>query len=207
MCYKTVDDFLKNPVRKRNSDYGFDWDTTIFNVRIKNATGYEDIETFRELYEFVSNYDFSVIPAHRTKVISAEKLANGNAKRYERKEIYSINQIREAVKDVLFKDGEDERIILDGDSIHGNSQRYQLFFTKGVTCCSCGLIGQYFRKERGRADERYHLNLYGINQDGVEVMLTKDHIIPRSKGGKNTLENYQTMCQVCNLKKGDRLEG
>jgi 5-methylcytosine-specific restriction endonuclease McrA len=37
-------------------------------------------------------------------------------------------------------------------------------------------------------------------------MITKDHIIPRSKGGKDILDNYQPMCIICNSKKADKLE-
>lgn len=32
--------------------------------------------------------------------------------------------------------------------------------------------------------------------------LTVDHIIPESKGGAHELENFQTLCRMCNSKKG-----
>jgi len=41
---------------------------------------------------------------------------------------------------------------------------------------------------------------------GHEVLMTKDHIIPKSKGGKNTLKKYQTMCTHCNCRKGSNHE-
>lgn len=34
--------------------------------------------------------------------------------------------------------------------------------------------------------------------------LTKDHILPLSKGGKNVWENVTTLCQKCNNRKSDR---
>lgn len=36
--------------------------------------------------------------------------------------------------------------------------------------------------------------------------MTKDHIIPKSKGGADDISNYQTMCERCNEAKGNRLE-
>ena len=33
-----------------------------------------------------------------------------------------------------------------------------------------------------------------------------DHIIPKSKGGKDHIDNYQLMCEECNSKKGATLE-
>lgn len=47
------------------------------------------------------------------------------------------------------------------------------------------------------------MNLYGYDKDGNEVLMTKDHIVPKSLGGRNCLENYQTMCCVCNCNKGN----
>jgi endo-1,4-beta-D-glucanase Y len=37
--------------------------------------------------------------------------------------------------------------------------------------------------------------------------LTLDHVIPKSKGGKDTYENLVTCCLECNQRKGDRLLG
>lgn len=55
-------------------------------------------------------------------------------------------------------------------------------------------------------DKSFHLNLYAIDENGKEVLMTKDHIIPKSKGGADDISNYQTMCERCNEAKGNRLE-
>ena len=39
---------------------------------------------------------------------------------------------------------------------------------------------------------------------GSEKSLTLDHIVPRSRGGKNSWTNLVTCCQSCNLKKANR---
>lgn len=36
------------------------------------------------------------------------------------------------------------------------------------------------------------------------AILHVDHIIPRSLGGKNCLENYQTLCHICNIGKSNK---
>ncbi len=41
---------------------------------------------------------------------------------------------------------------------------------------------------------------------GAKEALTLDHIIPWSRGGEDTVENLQTMCQSCNSRKGNRME-
>ena len=41
----------------------------------------------------------------------------------------------------------------------------------------------------------------------AERFLTIDHIVPVSKGGTDDEGNLQTLCSICNSKKGARLEG
>ena len=69
---------------------------------------------------------------------------------------------------------------------------------------ACGLQASFFALERqvnSKRTNRYHFNLYGI-RNGVEILFTKDHIIPRARGGSNDQRNLQTMCQPCNTSKG-----
>ena len=39
---------------------------------------------------------------------------------------------------------------------------------------------------------------------GSQKELTIDHVLPRSRGGKNSWTNLVTCCQKCNLKKGNK---
>lgn len=58
--------------------------------------------------------------------------------------------------------------------------RWQVFKRDNWRCLSCGRS----------ADEN--------------VILHIDHIIPRSKGGKDELNNYQTLCETCNIGKSNK---
>jgi hypothetical protein len=89
--------------------------------------------------------------------------------------------------------------------VRTNSERYATF-KKSLTCSCCGLKGQYFALEKAKNSKSYHFNLYGVDENGNEVLFTKDHIVPKSKGGENDVSNYQTMCEVCNFKKADTME-
>ena len=94
--------------------------------------------------------------------------------------------------------------IFAGQSVWMDSARYLTFAAKGTTCVVCGLDGRYFALERdaGAQHRRYHLNLYGVAPDGREVLFTKDHVVPLARGGRDALENLQTLCKPCNEAKG-----
>ena len=122
-------------------------------------------------------------------------------KGFIRKEIIPISEVENAVKDVMFcKNKRDSYVNIRGDIIKGNSQRFQTFFTKGLKCSCCGREGKYFAKEKDLNAARYHLNLYAINNDWDEVLMTKEHIIPLYKGGKNDVTNFQIICEKCKKK-------
>lgn len=101
-----------------------------------------------------------------------------------------------------------ESAILQHIKVRMGSHRYQLFALKGTNCVKCGIKGKFFALEQHKFCKfsKFHFNLYGIDRNGCEIMITKDHIIPKSKGGKNTLTNYQPLCTRCNQYKADKIE-
>jgi len=58
--------------------------------------------------------------------------------------------------------------------------RWQVFERDNFKCVACGLSAS----------------------DGA--ILHIDHIIPRSKGGKDNMDNYQTLCHKCNIGKSNK---
>lgn len=100
--------------------------------------------------------------------------------------------------------------IFDGAEVNIGILNLKVFHAKGVGCTGpCGCNGQFFRIERSGTKgssiyNDWHLNLYTIDQRGQEVMMTKDHIRPKSKGGSDEVENLQPMCEICNRKKGSK---
>ena len=99
-----------------------------------------------------------------------------------------------------------ERRELCGYPVKGDSQRYYTF-RKSLKCASCGIVGSTFRLQTYRnksENPTAHFNLYAVVGNEVRLM-TKDHVIPKSKGGLNNQKNYVTMCDKCNCEKGSNL--
>jgi hypothetical protein len=90
-------------------------------------------------------------------------------------------------------------IIVDGFHVYSKSLRYMTFYQKGTKCVCCGKEGTHFKLCGDPNTNRRHFNLYA--DDGT--LMTKDHIVPASKGGQDKVSNMQTMCAGCNSAKGN----
>lgn len=73
-------------------------------------------------------------------------------------------------------------------------------------CIICGLVGAFWKLEMHSSAPRPHLGLYAfeLNKRGEHILMTVDHIMPKSLGGSKELNNLQTMCTICNNLKANR---
>ena len=69
-----------------------------------------------------------------------------------------------------------------------------------IRCHFCGCQADQWVSEKGRKDHLGHpvLNLYATTTDGRVVMMTRDHIIPKSLGGVDAVANLRPACGPCN---------
>jgi hypothetical protein len=126
---------------------------------------------------------------------------------YERLTKLSIDEVFSAIK-------ENRELVFAGRPMQ-YSVRVLTYFAHGVDCIckGCTVKGAYFAVERQINRKTglpntlsYHLNFYGLNEDGEEIMMTSDHKMPKSQGGSlNGLHNRQPMCTICNCEKGNQL--
>jgi len=124
---------------------------------------------------------------------------------YERFSTHSIDEVERLFKKETYKGKKSkERTGIAGKNIITFDPRYRAFFEKGYKCVTCGIEGEYFALERcgGRG---WHLNLYAIDESGKDVLMTRDHIVPRSISHDNSIDNMQTMCTFCNQDKADKI--
>lgn len=109
---------------------------------------------------------------------------------------YSVDEM------IPFILSENTHIILENTRVKVMGLRLESFIRK-EPCITCGRQGTIFRIAAGKHSKKkdWHLTLW--SNDGIQM--TKDHIVPKSKGGRDSLNNIQTMCTKCNSKKGNQV--
>ncbi|RTK96338.1 MAG: HNH endonuclease [Neisseriaceae bacterium] len=80
-------------------------------------------------------------------------------------------------------------------SVRLKAQKYRVF-KENLQCVVCGLKASKVFLEIHPPDSPT-LSFYGVHNKEL-VLFTKDHIHPKSHGGKDIFSNYQTMCSTCN---------
>lgn len=75
-----------------------------------------------------------------------------------------------------------------------------------ISCYNCGCEADRWIVDKGKNDFQGLpvLNLYGTYL-GQLILMNRDHIIPKSLGGTDALENLRPACEVCNSARGNRL--
>lgn len=94
-------------------------------------------------------------------------------------------------------------------SVCSGAALFETLKNTDISCWKCGCKADRWIVMRGVAENPFAkpvLNLFAIRQ-GELVMLTRDHIIPKSVGGMDDPKNLRPACIICNNERGNELEG
>jgi hypothetical protein len=84
-----------------------------------------------------------------------------------------------------------------GHEVRLTTLKLRSFKANGITCAACGVAGAAFFVEKTLPKEPPYLNLYTADN----ILMTRDHVVAIADGGKDTIDNSQTMCSPCNCAK------
>lgn len=95
---------------------------------------------------------------------------------------------------------------LDGIEFTVTPKRLYAFLER-LRCATCSVEGLAFYVEKHvNETQPVYLNLYGRGKRKSSMtLLTCDHILPDSYGGRYHKDNFQTMCTSCNGNKANRM--
>lgn len=121
---------------------------------------------------------------------------------YERIGVLTLEKVFPFIEE-HFNNPQKIRVQIDQYFVNVSSLRLKSFLLHGIHCSCCDNQASFFAVERSfNTKAPYHLNLYGLDKDGAEILFTHDHILARGLGGSDTIDNTRTSCGPCNWKKG-----
>ena len=88
-----------------------------------------------------------------------------------------------------------------------SSNRKEYFNMKGLERYARlkGAKGSFTVQEWLDLKAKYNYRCAHCGRHEVEAKLTKDHIIPLTKGGSNSIDNIKPLCQSCNSRKYNKI--
>lgn len=121
---------------------------------------------------------------------------------YERSGTLTLEQVFPLIEKYYYNKDR-VRVNIEEHFVNVSSLRLKSFLLHGTNCSCCENKAAFFAVERDNgSNSSYHLNLYGFDKDGAEILFTHDHILARGLGGSDTIDNTRTSCGPCNWQKG-----
>ena len=109
--------------------------------------------------------------------------------------------------DILTKEPRDR--LLRGRTVSACSgiELFKSLRGQPIKCYRCGCVADRWIADKHANDKQGPpvLNLYATDRNGQLVLMTRDHIIPKSVGGIDHIDNLRPACATCNEQRGNKL--
>jgi HNH endonuclease len=155
---------------------GGDFDTSIFSDPVPYPIGYDQLNLVIDRLTLLYPIFHSYMQIAKGQKVEFNKLVmKANDWWFQKRDDFVIEQEDNKELDLHFIKIKAETKIKVMPGL-----RWQVFQRDNWRCVSCG---------RGAHDG---------------IILHVDHITPRSKGGRDEIKNYQTLCDICNIGKSNK---